>query len=177
MHFWLPLLGLAVLTVALAVGLTLNPREVPSPLIGQPAPSLVLPVLGEERELPPEALQGQPTLVNYWASWCAPCLEEHPLFVRLARDYGVRIIGVNYKDAPADATRWLRRHGDPYEAVVQDIDGATGLDWGVYGVPETYVVDADGIIRFKKVGPMDEKTWREKVAPLMHSATAARSVP
>jgi cytochrome c biogenesis protein CcmG, thiol:disulfide interchange protein DsbE len=170
MRFLLPVAVLLVLLVLLGVGLTLNPREVPSPLIGKPAPALDLPRLDGAARLRSAELQGQPRLVNYWASWCTPCLQEHPLLMRLAREQQVSLLGINYKDAPQDASAWLARHGNPFSLVAQDLDGRAGLDWGVYGVPETFVLDAQGVILHKHIGPLTETAWREQIQPLLAGA-------
>lgn len=169
MRFILPMLALVALLVLLAVGLTLDPRTVPSPLIGKPAPAFELPLLQGEGVVSQADLSEGPVLVNFFASWCLPCLVEHPLLMRLAREQKVRVVGINYKDQPADALRWLARHGDPYAWVARDAQGAAGLDWGVYGVPETYVVDADGVVRFKQVGPLDEAVWTREILPLLNA--------
>jgi cytochrome c biogenesis protein CcmG, thiol:disulfide interchange protein DsbE len=170
MRFLLPVAVLLGLLVLLGVGLTLNPREVPSPLVGRPAPAFDLPRLDDAARLRSAELQGQPRLVNYWASWCTPCLQEHPLLMRLAREQQVSLLGINYKDAPEDASAWLARHGNPYSVVAQDLDGRVGLDWGVYGVPETFVLDAQGVILHKHIGPLTETAWREQIQPLLAGA-------
>lgn len=170
MRFLLPVAVLLGLLVLLGVGLTLNPREVPSPLIGKPAPGFNLPLLATAGRMSEADLQGQIRLVNYWASWCTPCLQEHPLLMRLAREQQVSLLGINYKDAPEDASAWLARHGNPYSTVAQDLDGRVGLDWGVYGVPETFVLDAQGVILHKHIGPLTEAAWREQIQPLLAGA-------
>lgn len=167
MRFLLPVGVLLLLLVLLGVGLTLNPREVPSPLIGKPVPAFDLPQLEVAGRLRHTDLPGQPRLVNYWASWCTPCLQEHPLLMRLAREQQVLLLGINYKDTPEDASRWLARHGNPFGVVAQDLDGRAGLDWGVYGVPETFVLDARGVILHKHIGPLTETAWREQIQPLL----------
>ena len=145
MQVVLPLVGVAALVALLYVGLGLNPREVPSPLIGKPAPQFDLPILSDPNQRMTNAdFRGHVTLVNVWASWCVSCRVEHPLLVDLARSTNVRIVGLNYKDAPGDARRWLEALGDPYVNSIIDRDGRVGIDWGVYGVPETFVVDQIG---------------------------------
>ena len=135
MRYAIPVVLLLGLMALLAVGLTRDPHVVPSPLIGKPAPAFDLPLLeGGTGNYGTQQLIGQPVLVNFWASWCPPCLQEHPLLLELARS-GVKIVGFNYKDDPADARQWLARHGNPYRLVVQDRQGRVGLDWGVYGAP------------------------------------------
>lgn len=167
MRYLVPVLVLLGLIVLLGVGLKNDPREVPSPLIGKPAPTFNLKLLGEEGSYTNADLKGRPVLVNFFASWCEGCQVEHPVLLKLAKEFNVEIIGMDYKDAPADATRWLARHGSPYRKVILDEQGNAGLDWGVYGVPETFVLNADGVIIYKHIGPMTEAAWREKIAPLM----------
>lgn len=167
--FVIPVVVLMGMLVLLAVGLKLDPREVPSPLIGKPAPVFSLPVLDAAADAPalsPAALSGRPVLVNFFASWCAGCRVEHPLLMELSKQ-GVEIVGMDYKDAPDDARAWLARHGNPYRQVALDRDGQAGLDWGVYGVPETYVLGADGRILFKQIGPMTPQAWERDIRPLM----------
>lgn len=170
MRYAIPVITLLVLIAILAVGLTRDPREVPSPLIGKPAPVFNLPVLGTQTSYTQENLKGRPLLVNFFASWCAGCQVEHPLLMRLAREQGVEIIGIDYKDDPAAGQQWLQRHGNPYRTVIVDERGSAGLDWGVYGVPETFVLDAAGKIVFKQIGPMTEKAWAQKIKPLLDAA-------
>jgi cytochrome c biogenesis protein CcmG/thiol:disulfide interchange protein DsbE len=168
LRFLLPLGLFAALVLFLAVGLGLNPREVPSPLIGKPAPAFVLPKLDDaSRSLGRDDLLGQPWVLNVWASWCAPCREEHPLVVDLARRSQVAVVGLNYKDTRAAATNWLRQLGDPYRVSLFDADGRVGIDFGVYGVPETFVVDRQGVIRFKHTGPLTAQVVREQIEPLL----------
>jgi cytochrome c biogenesis protein CcmG/thiol:disulfide interchange protein DsbE len=167
-HRWMPLAAFVALAAMLAAGLTLNPREVPSPLIGQPAPAFTLPRLGQPAQLlSPADVHGKVWVLNVWASWCAPCREEHPLLVQAAREGGVLLVGLNYKDDPRQAEEWLLRLGDPYTATALDREGRTGIDYGVYGVPETFVIDRTGIIRFKHVGPLTAEVWQSRVLPLV----------
>ncbi len=167
MRFAIPMALMLGLLALLAVGLTHDPREVPSPLIGKSAPAFALPGLGgTPPQLANADLRGRPVLVNFFASWCAGCRVEHPLLMQLAKE-GVEIIGIDYKDSDADGAQWLARFGNPYRVVAADAQGAAGLDWGVYGVPESYVLSPDGIILFKQIGPVTEQVWREKMAPLM----------
>jgi cytochrome c biogenesis protein CcmG, thiol:disulfide interchange protein DsbE len=161
MRYAMPAALLVALVIMFAVGLTRDPTKVPSPLIGKPAPAFTLPT-PDGRTLVLSELSG-PVLVNFWASWCTPCLQEHPLLMELARS-GVTIVGINYKDAPEDAQRWLARHGNPFARIAQDRDGRVGLDWGVYGVPETFVVDPARIIRHKHIGPLTRDAWDGEVA-------------
>ncbi len=166
MRFLIPAALLVVLLVFLGIGLTRDPREVPSPLVGKPAPAFDLALLGEPQRYTQDDLKGRPVLVNFWASWCAGCRVEHPLLVKLAGE-GVEIIGMDYKDTDEAARQWLQRHGNPYRRVVLDVQGTAGLDWGVYGVPETFVLDANGTIVYKQIGPMTEQAWTEKIRPLL----------
>jgi cytochrome c biogenesis protein CcmG/thiol:disulfide interchange protein DsbE len=167
MRFLIPVVVLLGLIALFAVGLTRDPREVPSPLIGKQAPAFTLPGLeGTPPQVTPQDWAGRPVLVNYFASWCAACRDEHPLFLKLAGE-GVEIIGMDYKDTDADGRQWLTSRGNPYKTVVADAAGSAGLDWGVYGVPETFVVGPDGRILYKQIGAMTEQVWREKIAPLM----------
>ncbi|HWQ38422.1 MAG TPA: DsbE family thiol:disulfide interchange protein [Burkholderiales bacterium] len=167
-RFLIPLAVFLLLVVFLAIGLSLNPREVPSPLIDKPAPQFTLPKLREPgKTLAPEDLRGQVWLLNVWASWCAPCLEEHPHLVDLARRKTVPIVGFNYKDQTDAALKWLARHGDPYTQIVVDPDGRVGIDYGVYGVPETFVIDKQGIIRYKHIGPLTPKVLEATILPLV----------
>jgi cytochrome c biogenesis protein CcmG/thiol:disulfide interchange protein DsbE len=169
LKFLLPLAAFAVLAVLLARGLNLNPREVPSPFIGKPAPALALPRLEEPntRFDAHQELRGQVWLLNVWASWCGPCRDEHPLWVDFARRSKVPLVGLNYKDKREQARPWLAQLGDPYKVSVSDLDGRVGIDWGVYGVPETFVIDRQGVVRFKHIGPMTQAVLREKVEPLL----------
>nr|WP_198970814.1 DsbE family thiol:disulfide interchange protein [Xylophilus sp. ASV27] len=152
----------------MAVGLTLKPREVPSPLIGKAAPGFTLPVLAQPgRKLSLQDLRGKVWLLNVWASWCVACRLEHPVVLDFARTGEVPVYGLNYKDEPADALRWLERFGNPYVASLSDRDGLVGIDFGVYGVPETFVIDKQGVIRHKVIGPLTPETLRDTVMPLV----------
>ncbi len=168
MRFILPFVIFIILAVFLFVGLNLNPREVPSPLIGKPAPAFVLPQLhATVKQFSPSDMKGQVWLLNAWASWCAACEAEHPLLLELARKNIVPIIGLNYKDKREAALIWLARRGDPYVLNVSDIEGRTGIDYGVYGVPETYVIDKQGIIQYKQIGPVTPQNLSEIILPLL----------
>ncbi len=157
-----------LLVLLLAIGLSLNPREVPSPLIGKPAPAFSLPRLDQPGEkLSPEALRGKVWVLNVWASWCAPCREEIPVLMALAQTKTVPIYGLNYKDRPEAARGLLAQLGDPYVASAVDADGRAGIDYGVYGVPETYVIDQAGVIRLKHIGPVTRETVEKRIAPLV----------
>lgn len=163
-----PLGIFAALVALLWAGLYLNPREVPSPLIGKPAPEFVLPQLQDSaRQIGSKDLLGKVTLLNVWASWCVACREEHPLLVALARTGQVNIYGLNYKDTRQEALRWLNQLGNPYVVSAFDEQGNVGIDYGVYGVPETYIIDRAGIIRHKIIGPLTEENLRNTVLPLV----------
>lgn len=162
------LLPLAVfLAVALFLyrGLFLNPSELPSALIGKPFPGFSLPAVEGGETISQDDLKGKPALVNVWATWCVSCRVEHPVLNKLAQ-LGVTIHGVNYKDENAAAQKWLAEFHDPYQLNIDDAHGSLGLDLGVYGAPETFLIDKDGIIRHKFVGVIDERVWREQLAPL-----------
>lgn len=168
MRFILPFVVFVVLAVFLFVGLNLNPREVPSPLIDKPAPGFTLPQLHEpQKTFSPAEMKGKVWLLNVWASWCVSCREEHPLLMGLAQQNIVPIYGLDYKDTPIEAERWLQKGGDPYVLSVSDAEGRIGIDYGVYGVPETYVIDKQGIIRYKQIGPVTPDNLREKILPLV----------
>jgi cytochrome c biogenesis protein CcmG, thiol:disulfide interchange protein DsbE len=168
LRFLIPLAIFVVLAGFLAAGLKLNPREVPSPLIGKPAPAFALPRMGDPATvIKREDLLGKVWVLNVWASWCAPCREEHPLVVAFAKRSGAQVYGLNYKDQPAAAQSWLRQLGDPYVATLVDADGKAGIDWGVYGVPETFVIDKQGTIRYKHIGPLTDEAIRTKLEPLL----------
>jgi cytochrome c biogenesis protein CcmG/thiol:disulfide interchange protein DsbE len=166
-RFFLPLAILLALVGALAYGLMHVSRDIQSPLIGKSAPAFRLPVLGDTAIYTDGNLKGHPRLVNFFASWCAACQDEHPVLMKLAREQNVEIVGMDYKDTTADITAWLAKHGNPYRTVVMDEQGTAGLDWGVYGVPETYAINAQGVIVYKHIGAMTEAVWRSKIAPLL----------
>lgn len=150
---FMPLMIFVSLVVVLAIGLTLNPRLVPSPLIDKPAPEFDLPLLLQEGSFSNKDFIGQVTLLNVWASWCFACRQEHEV-VKYLSSKGVRVIGLNYKDESDDAKTWLNRLGNPYQQIAVDYEGRIAIDWGVYGAPETFLIDKNGIVRFKVVGPL-----------------------
>jgi len=162
-------LGVFVALVALlAIGLRLNPREVPSPLIGKLAPAFDLPLLmAPDKRFSEREMLGQVWILNVWASWCPPCLAEHPVVMRVAQSGMAPVVGLNYKDAREEALPWLERNGNPYRLIAYDADGRIGIDYGVYGVPETYVIDRQGVIRYKHIGPLTADVVQQKVAPLL----------
>jgi cytochrome c biogenesis protein CcmG/thiol:disulfide interchange protein DsbE len=186
-RFLWPLVGFAALVVLLAVGLNLNPRDVPSPLVGKSAPNFSLPVLGADRKFGPDDMKGKVWLLNVWASWCVSCRQEHPILVDLGRKKIVPVIGLNYKEVRGDgetdmaktdaateerlarkrAESWLLKHGDPYALSILDLDGRVGIDYGVYGVPETYIIDKAGVIRMKHTGPVTPDILSTKILPLV----------
>lgn len=164
---WLPLAVFAVISVFLGIGLTLKPREVPSPLIDKPAPAFKLTQLhAADKAISPESLRGQVYLLNVWASWCGSCRVEHPVLMDLARSGRLPIYGLNYKDGREAGIDWLVRYGDPYVASAFDGDGRVAIDYGVYGAPETFLVDAQGTIRYKHIGPLTQDVVERKILPL-----------
>jgi cytochrome c biogenesis protein CcmG/thiol:disulfide interchange protein DsbE len=176
---WLPLVLFGALVALLAAGVWLSRRgdrdALPSPLIGKPAPAFSLPLLHEpERLLSSDDLRGAPYVLNVWGSWCPECRTEHPVLTRFADTRRVRVIGYNWKDERADALRWLEQFGNPYWVVIADIEGRTAIDWGVYGAPETFLVDGSGIVRWKHVGAMDEAVIRDGLLPELARIEAGR---
>ena len=186
--FLLPLAAFLVLVVFLAVGLNRDPREVPSPLVGKPAPAFDLPQLAAtDKRFAPKDMQGKVWLLNVWASWCVSCRAEHPVLVDFSKKVDIPLIGLNYKEVRGDggfdmskmsaeeekklafqrANAWLSQHGDPYKLTVMDLDGRVGIDYGVYGVPETYVIDKAGVIRMKHTGPISPDVLGNKIMPLL----------
>ena len=170
-----PLLGVAPLIVLLAAGLGHDPREIPSVLIGKPVPKFSLPpVRGRTLGLSSADLKGQVSIVNVFASWCVACREEHPVLMQMKREGLVLIHGLNYKDQPADAQKWLDDMGDPYTRTGADIDGRVAIDWGVYGVPETFVIDREGRIAYKQIGPVTPQLIDETLRPLIAKLRGAQ---
>jgi cytochrome c biogenesis protein CcmG/thiol:disulfide interchange protein DsbE len=170
--FLIPI-GFLVLAVLLAVGLTMNPKDIPSPFIDKPAPAFTLPRLHQpEQTISAADMQGQVWLLNVWASWCVSCRAEHQVVTRFAATGVVPIVGLNYKDEPADARAWLGQLGNPYLASAMDRSGDVGIDWGVYGVPETFVIDKHGIVRYKHIGPITDQSVAEILLPLIRKLKA-----
>ena len=166
--FLIPLLLFVVLVGFLAVGLNLDPHEVPSPLINKPAPAFEIPQLGQANNaFSPASMKGQVWILNVWASWCVACREEHPVLVEIAKSGLVPLIGLDYKDKREDALAMLEKQGNPYVLSAFDANGRVGIDYGVYGVPETYVIDRAGIIRLKHIGPITPEILNQKIYPLV----------
>lgn len=170
LKLFLPLLIFAVMSIFLFRGLSLDPQALPSALIDQPLPEFSLPVLGQERLIQRQDIVGEAALLNVWATWCVSCRVEHPYLVQIGAR-GIPIYGINYKDEDAAAQRWLTNLGDPYRANIVDREGTLGLDLGVYGAPETYLVDANGVIRYRHVGVVDERVWLTILQPLYQQLT------
>lgn len=167
-RYLIPLLVFLVLLGFLAAGLRLNPREVPSPLINKPVPAFQLAVLDQpERQVSARDFLGKVWILNVWASWCVACRAEHPVLMAYAKSASVPLLGLNYKDKREDAIGWLQKFGNPYQLSLSDTQGLTGIDLGVYGVPETFVIDRDGVIRLKHIGPVTEDVLRDSILPLL----------
>ena len=168
LRFLIPLAVFIVLLVFLGVGLKLDPREVPSPLIGKPAPGFALARLDDAAQtIKREDMLGKVWMLNVWASWCVACREEHPLLVEFSRRKLLPVYGLNYKDQRADGMAWLGQFGNPYEASLFDADGRVGIDFGVYGVPETFIIDRQGVVRLKHIGPLTPDVIQTKIEPLV----------
>ena len=166
LRFLAPFVIFVALIVFFAIGLNRDPHEIPSPLINQPAPAFSLQQLqAPAKQFSPADMRGQVWLLNVWASWCVSCRDEHPILVDLAKRNFLPIVGLNYKDKSADALQWLMRFGNPYVLSVTDFDGRVGIDYGVYGVPETYVIDKQGVIRMKHIGPVTPQVLQDKILP------------
>ena len=168
LKYSLPILAFVAIAAALYVGLSLNPKEIPSALIDKPVPEFDLPpVQGRELGLASDDLKGDVTLVNVFASWCVACRAEHPILMDLGKSGQVPVYGLNYKDRPANAAAWLDEHGDPYGRTGADEKGRVGIDFGVYGVPETFVIDRRGRIAYKHIGPIRREDLENKILPLV----------
>ena len=168
LKFLIPMGIFLVLVLFLGAGLKLDPKEVPSPLIGKPAPAFALARLDDPAQtIRRDDLLGQVWMLNVWASWCVACREEHPLLVEFAKSKMLPIYGLNYKDKPAAGQKWLANFGNPYTASLSDLDGRVGIDFGVYGVPETFIIDRQGVVRFKQIGPVTPEVIRTKIEPLV----------
>ncbi|MEK7836167.1 MAG: DsbE family thiol:disulfide interchange protein [Pseudomonadota bacterium] len=168
-RFLVPLAVFIVMVAFLAVGLGLNPREIPSPLINKAAPAFQLPQLHQpDKTFSQQDMKGKVWLLNVWASWCVSCRQEHPLLVEFARAKVAPLVGLDYKDQRADGLRWLKQFGNPYDFSAFDADGRVGIDYGVYGVPETYVIDKAGVIRYKHIGPVTVDALKDTIIPLIN---------
>ena len=168
LYFLVPLLAFFALAAFFLRGLSLDPREIPSPLIGKPAPPFQTPKLAAPGEsVSNKDMLGQVWILNVWASWCAPCREEHPVWNKFVRNRQVTLVGLNYKDEDTNANRWLHDLGNPYTLSIADHDGRVGIDFGVYGVPETFVIDRTGVIRYKHIGAMTTSVLEQKIIPLL----------
>lgn len=168
LRYYVPLGVFVLIAVFLAVGLKLDPRRVPSPLIDGPVPEFTLPRLDQpQQSFSPVELRGKVWLLNVWASWCVACRQEHDVIKALAEQHRAVVVGLNYKDNAEDAAGWLQRLGDPYRLSVMDTEGRVGIDWGVYGVPETFVVDRQGIVRYKHIGPITLEDVNGTILPLI----------
>ena len=172
-RFLSPLAGFFVLVIFLAIGLTRDPRDLPSPLKDKPAPNFTLPQLADpDKTFSPADMKGKVWLLNVWASWCVSCREEHPVLVDFAKTGVVPVLGLNYKDERSDGLRWLAQFGNPYTLSVYDHDGRLGIDYGVYGVPETFIIDKRGIIRYKQIGVLTPEILQKKILPLIKELEA-----
>lgn len=168
LKFIIPLLLFIVIAVFLALGLNLKPSEIPSPFINKPAPEFSAPKLDTpEQRLTPADLKGKVWLFNVWASWCVSCRAEHPILNQLAQQNAIVIIGLNYKDQPGDANNWLKTFGNPYNVSIMDQDGRIGIEYGVYGVPESFIIDKKGLIRYKHTGPVSAEDVQKVFLPLI----------
>ena len=168
MRFILPLGVFGLLVVLLGLGLTMDPKKVPSPLIGKPAPAFNLPQLHNQQvSFAPENFKGKVWILNVWASWCVSCRAEHKVITKLANMKLVDIVGLNYKDEPKDGQLWLQQFGNPYTLSALDYEGRAGIDWGVYGVPETFVIGKDGLIKYKHIGPVTDQALVEEILPVL----------
>lgn len=176
LRFAIPLGVFLALVALFAVGLKRDPKLVPSPLVDKAAPAFLLPTVNDpDGAIGSEDLKGEPALVNVWASWCVSCRVEHPFLLELARRNEIAIYGLNYKDTRPEALRYLAQFGDPYRASAFDAGGKVGIDWGVYGVPETFLVDGDGIIRYKHIGVLSPDVWEQELQPRVQALREKRS--
>jgi len=173
LRFLLPLLVFLAIAAFLAVGLKLNPRELPSPLVDKPAPAFEARRLGTSSDtFSPSSMAGKVWLLNVWASWCVSCRQEHPVLTRFAQQGLAPVVGLNHKDQDDAALRWLQLHGNPYLLSIVDQEGRIGIDYGVYGVPETFVIDARGIVRYRHTGPITQELLESRIIPLIRRLNA-----
>ena len=169
-----PLAIFLVIAIFLGIGLTRDPRKLPSTFIDKPAPAFrVAQVHAPDKTFSPEDMKGQVWMLNVWASWCTACRVEHPLLVEIARSKAVPLIGLDYKDKREDALKFLEQQGDPYTLSAYDLDGRIGIDFGVYGVPETFIIDKQGVIRHKQIGPITPEALQNEILPLIAKLKAA----
>ena len=175
-RYLLPLVAVVLLVIFLVIGLTRgDPRALPSPFIGRPAPAFELPTLNDPaKTVGSEDLEGKPALVNVWATWCVGCRTEHPFLMELAAEDSIPIYGINWRDTRPEALRWIEQLGDPYLASGFDGSGRVGIDWGVYGAPETFLVSADGTVLHKHLGPLDRAAWDRDFVPLLGDGGAGQ---
>ncbi|MRD47932.1 DsbE family thiol:disulfide interchange protein [Caenimonas koreensis] len=167
-RFLIPIGLFLVLVVFLALGLQHDPREIPSPLVDKPAPQFkVAQLIAEDKTFSPQDMKGQVWMLNVWASWCVACRVEHPLLMEIGKSKAVPLIGLDYKDTRPAALKFLSQHGDPYTLAIVDTDGRVGIDFGVYGVPETFIIDKQGVIRHKQIGPITEEALQKTIMPLI----------
>jgi cytochrome c biogenesis protein CcmG/thiol:disulfide interchange protein DsbE len=167
LKYFVPLGSFLLLVALLAAGLKLDPREVPSPFIGKPAPAFEAPQLETAGSLASAGFTGDVWLLNVWASWCGECQREHTTLTELIQSQNLNAVGLNYKDTNSDAKRWLAQLGNPFTAIATDPQGKVGLEWGVYGTPETFIIDRQGVIRYKHVGPLTRGAVQDKIVPLL----------
>jgi cytochrome c biogenesis protein CcmG/thiol:disulfide interchange protein DsbE len=167
-RFIMPLLFFTLIGLILWRGLNLHPAEIPSPFINKPTPRFELPLLFDQQHITTNnAFMGHVTLLNVWATWCVTCADEHQFLLTLTHDKNLSLFGLNYKDDPVAAKKWLTEKGNPYQLIAVDTAGAAAIDWGVYGTPETFLIDKRGIVRYKRVGPLSKEVWEENIAPLV----------
>ena len=173
-RFLIPLFAFIALVVFLAIGLTHNPRDIPSPFIGKAAPEFSLPMLDSPAmKFNSADMKGKVWILNVWASWCVTCRAEHQVWNTLTAMEKINLVGLNYKNEVPEARAWLKQHGNPYLFCVSDLAGQVGIDWGVYAVPETFVIDKQGIVRFKQIGAVTHEVIVEKIMPLVHKLQKA----
>lgn len=173
LKFLVPLAIFIGITWFLLRGLERDPREIPSPLLGKPAPTFSLPTLADPQAgWTPESMRGKVWMLNVWGSWCSACQVEHPLLLDIAKAGTVPIVGFAWKDNPTNSRAWLAKLGDPYAVVVMDFPGKVGIDYGVYGAPETFVIDKSGTVRYKQVGPISPEAWQRKLLPMIQQLQA-----
>lgn len=155
-------------------GLSLHPEQVPSPLVNKSIPAFQLPTLSTQQLITNKDFIGHITLLNIWSSWCHACSDEHTFLMKLGKEHYLTLYGLNYKDNPADAKNWLDKNGNPYKVVAIDEKGRVAIDWGVYGTPETFIIDKNGVIRFKQIGPITPDIWNHRMKPLIEQLLQER---